>query len=695
MLWGIGSLDRWELTTWHWRVRYLAKPVAATDKIKLIVVDQPSLDWGKTQNGWSWPWPREAYTPIIDFCRRSGARVVAFDVLFSEPSVYGVSDDEALGAAIRRAPAFVASLVLGQQTGDATAWPANVPRPPLSIEGLTQWPAAGKTGVVVMGRAAFPIPEVATNATLLANVADAPDADGVFRRATLVRMFDGQVVPSVGLAAYLAGSESVAAGRALPARLRAERGRLRIGDKIVPVDNSARSILRFRGPVGTHQMVSAAAVIQSELRLREGKPATFSDPQPFKDCYVLVGFSAPGLLDLRPTPVSSVSPGTEIHATVLDNLLANDFLADPPASAVVMITLLLAWASGLAVIFSRKVWQSILMAAVFLPVPALAGVVAYGPGWWWPVVLPECAVVLALASAVAINYSTEARQKIFIKRAFEQYLSPVVIRRILDEPGQLRLGGERRELTILFSDLEGFTKFSERLDPQALTRLLNDYLSEMSDIILAEEGTLDKYVGDAIVAFWNAPLAQPDHAVRACRAALRCQRRLAERREEFERLAGVALRMRVGINTGEVAVGNMGSRQRFNYSVLGDSANLASRLEGANKSFGTYTMVAESSWLMAREQFHGREIGLVRVVGRQTPVRVVELVGTATEPRPAGLDVFERGLACCRAGQWADALTLFDGLPDDPVAKTYAARCRHLLQKPETGWDGIWDLTTK
>ena len=221
-------------------------------------------------------------------------------------------------------------------------------------------------------------------------------------------------------------------------------------------------------------------------------------------------------------------------------------------------------------------------------------------------------------AALGLNYVTEGRQKAFYRHAFKHYLSPVVIDRLLEEPSRLKLGGERRELSIFFSDLQGFSSISERLDPQALTTLLNDYLSDMTDIILEEEGTVDKYEGDAIIAFWNAPLTQPDHALRACRAALRCQQKLRERNQEFLQRAGSAFWMRIGINTGPVVVGNMGSRQRFDYTVLGDAANLASRLEGANKAFGTDTMVAESTWIQTNGQLKGREIGLLRVVGRQT-----------------------------------------------------------------------------
>jgi adenylate cyclase len=312
-----------------------------------------------------------------------------------------------------------------------------------------------------------------------------------------------------------------------------------------------------------------------------------------------------------------------------------------------------------------------------------------------PVVVQTAAVLGALISAVVVNYATEGRQKAFIKQAFKFYLSPGVIEQILVNPAQLRLGGERRALTLFFSDIEKFSSFSERLDPPTLTGLLNDFMSDMTDIILEEGGTLDKYIGDAIVAFWNAPLAQEDHAVRALRAAIRCQRKLAERRPEFQERTGALVKMRIGLNTGDVVVGNMGSRQRFNYTVLGDAANLASRLEGANKAFGTYAMASETTWTLSGGLFVGRELGLVRVVGRQTPVKVFEPVGLPGEPRPAFHADFEKAISLCRRSEWSPALELFQRWPDDPVSVAYAEKCRGLAAQTAASWDGVWSLTEK
>jgi len=687
-LWRAGVLDTLEFPTWGWRVRAFAPRTPPSGQVKVILLDQASLDWGQKENGWSWPWPRTVYTAVLDFCKRGGAKAVVFDMLYTEPSSYGVDDDKALAEAIHRTPGFVGALFLSSQSGEATNWPAGDLPVVTSFLGLDAWLGTHRSEQVVMPRATLPIPEVATNATLLANVSELPDSDGVFRRASQFRVFGGKAVSSLGLAAYLAAEKT--AGRT--PRLQLVPGWLKVGDHEVPIDGRGGAVLHFNGKNGAHESYSAAAVIQSELRLRAGEKPVL-EPAVFTNAYVFFGLSAPGLHDAHPTPLNRSCPGVEIHATSLDNLLRRLALRDLPAAGVVFATLLLGVLSGAVIGLSRKARHTVLTFACLLPVPALAGFAAYPLGWWWPIVVTEGAVAAALVGGVVLNYATEGRQKTFLKRAFKHYLGAEVIDQIIADPARLRLGGEKRELTLLFSDIEKFSSFSEKLDPETLTSLLNEYLSDMTDIILEEGGYLDKYIGDAIVAFWNAPADQADHAVRAARTVLRCQRLLSERRAHYQNKTGVVIKARIGMNTGEVTVGNMGSRDRFNYTVLGDAANLASRLEGANKVFGTYNMMSETTWLQTQGQFLGRELARIRVVGRDQPVRVYEILGFAGEAAPGFLSDFEAGLRLCLPGQWQEALERFEHHPEDPASLAYAAMCRKHL--PSQIWDGVWNLTEK
>ena len=655
-LWFSRTLEGWENTTWTWRVSTLASPSEHTDEIRLILLDQAALDWGQEENGLPWPWPREVYAPILDFCARAEAKVVAFDVLFTEPSAYGVPDDEALGAAIERYGAFVGARFLEVEPGE------------LAANGVTD-----------------PVPEIAGTAARVANVSDAPDADGVFRRAGLVREWEGALVPSLGVAAWqqVHGDE----------KCTLQDGELLLGDRTVPVAEDGTALLRFPGRADEFRTYGAAAIIQSELRLLEGGEPPV-DPEEFRDAYVLFGFSAPGLLDLRPTPLNPVSPGVLVHATVLDNLLADDFMRETGGFATLLGTLLLGGFAALVATAVHGIRGSLIAAVGLLPLPAVAGFAAYGLGWWWPILPGTVAVAVALFGDMVRNYAVEGRQRRFIKSAFRHYLSPAVIDRILVDPSALELGGERRELTIFFSDLQGFTSLSEQLDPLELTALLNDYLTEMTNIILDEGGTLDKYEGDAIIAFWNAPLLQPDHAARACRAAVRCQQRLAALRDGYRARAGRDLVARIGMHTGEVVVGNMGSAQRFDYTVLGDAANLASRLEGANKAFDSYTMVSEATRASAGDVVLSRPLGAVQVVGRKEAVEVHELLDLGGAAVSEATTRFTRAIELCRAGELAEAEAIFAALPDDAVAAKYAARCREAIESGEE-FRAQWNLTSK
>ena len=470
-----------------------------------------------------------------------------------------------------------------------------------------------------------------------------------------------------------------------------------MGKRRIPVDDRGNTILNFRGPSGTHKTYSAAAVIQSELRLRNGEAPIIHGTDLFRDRYVFFGFSAPGLYDLRPTPTSGVYPGVEVHATALDNLLSGDFLRPAPKAFLLALTFFLTLFAGVATARATGITKSLLINGFFLILPIFMAGAAYRTGFWLPLVVQEIAVAVTLFSAGVIYYTTEGRQKLFIKNAFKQYLSPAVIEELIQHPERLKLGGERRLLSIFFSDLEGFTGISEGLDPEALTNLLNEYLSAMTDIIHEEGGTVDKYEGDAIIAFWNAPLPQADHAERCVRAALRCQAKLAMMRPALRERVGKDLRMRIGINSGPAVVGNMGSHTRFDYTMLGDAVNLAARLEGINKQFGTYTVISQATLELLNGSVPVREIARVSVVGRKEAVTIFEpMVSGEFSARADDLKIFAGGLEAFYLGRFAEAEAVFATLADrDPAARAYITKCRSLIEDPPEAWNGVWVVTTK
>ncbi|GAB7081421.1 CHASE2 domain-containing protein [Megalodesulfovibrio paquesii] len=694
-----GFYQSWEDSTWDWRVRILAAPGAATDQIRLVLLDQDSLGWAEQVYGVAWPWPREFYAAIVSWLSSQGVRAVAFDVLFTENQARDRPEDDAtLVQAAAGSGRMLGALFLGRESGEDTRWPDGLKRPQLAIQGLEAMPAA-LAQQLAYPRAAFPFPELGNAMAMLGTVQASGDEDGVVRKVPLISLFDGHVVPSLGLAPLLVGGQQ----RWLQLNF-ADRF-FEVDGARIPIDHSAEALLRFRGPPGTHKAYSAAQVLQAmDPGTGTGNGTggdTSINPEELRDRYVFFGFSAPGLMDLRTAPVSGTYPGVEFWATLLDNLLSGDALrkAEPwQAWAVISVCCLLAAMAGALLV---SAWSQAGAFLLVLPLPVAGSLLAYQQGLWLPMVAPAAGALGAFTVSALMNYALEGQQKRFIKNAFQQYLHPAVIEQLIQHPEKLSLGGERRTLSIFFSDLEGFTTLSENLDAETVTRFLNDYLSAMTEIILEEGGTVDKYEGDAIIAFWNAPLDQPDHAARALRSALRCQQRLEELRPRYQARLGAAPRMRIGVNTGEAIVGNLGSSTRFDYTMISDAVNLASRLESLNKQFGTFTMCSAASReacgqaLDATVRF--RELGRVQVKGKAKPVVVHELLGVAdTVTRVEALARFENALAAFYEGRFAAARELFLELAaQDPPAAAYAEKCLEMQEAHPKDWAGVWVMTSK
>ena len=683
-----------EAYSWDARVRLLARPAPSTDQVVIIEMDQSSLEWGEQENGLSWPWPRELYGIILDFCQRAGAATVSFDVLFSEPSAYGVEDDTQLAEAGAAYGRLIFAFALGHGKRGMEIWPDS---PGFSGSSRTVWNVQ-QGPFPLARRGSFPTPDVRNGAASFGVITQLPDPDGIFRALHPLSFFAEQPAPALFLATYAVHAPGVT--------IRHEPGKLIIQPPdnaqnatppvTIPYDSQGRAILNFRGKAGTHKAYSAAVVIQSELRLREGLVPVLS-PESLRGKHIFFGFTAPALLDLRPSPTDGAFSGVELHATALDNLLGNDFFRPLPGLVTILLAMLLCLMAAYCISRAVTLRQMGLIACAFLTLPMGFAWGAYHALYWLPLVPLLLSTFLSLAFTIVTAYATEGRQRRFLKNAFSQYLSPEVINQIIKEPDRLKLGGERREISIYFSDLAGFSSISETLSPEALTRLLNEYLSAMTDIILEEGGTIDKYEGDAIIAFWSAPYPQEDHAARALRAALRCQDTLRIMGPHFMDLAGRELAMRIGLNTGPAVVGNMGSRSRFDYTMLGDAVNLASRLEGANKEFGTRTMISLATFEAAGNAFAGRELGLLRVMGRREATRVIEPMWP--EEAAARFDVlhtFASGLTAFQTGSFAEAAGIFARIAlVDPPAATYCKRCIYLQDHIPADWDGVWELSGK
>jgi adenylate cyclase len=316
--------------------------------------------------------------------------------------------------------------------------------------------------------------------------------------------------------------------------------------------------------------------------------------------------------------------------------------------------------------------------------------------------LPIAELLVLFPTVLGYRYLTEEREKRNIRLAFRYYLTPSVMDAVLADPSLLKLGGEKRELTVLFSDIRGFTSLSEKLAPEQLVHMLNDYLTPMTDVVFENGGTLDKYMGDAIMAFYGAPLEQPDHALRAVKTADSMMRALATLAPEWRAEGLPTLDIGIGINSGPMVVGNMGSESRFDYTVMGDAVNLGSRLEGTNKVYGTHVILSEDTEALVRGQVTTRELDSVRVKGKHKPVRIYELISIGSPPPEwvEALEEYRRGLSLYRQRDFEQAAASFERVlerrPGDKPAEMYVRRCRDLQATPPAlDWDGVLDLLTK
>ena len=630
-----GLLETLQLRTFD--VYQQLKPRQQTQPLPVAIVD---LDEKSLAAFGQWPWPRTVVADLVSRLMNDGAAAVAFDILFPEPdrlsparfaeATPGLSatardelvskpgNDEILAGVLKRS-----RVVLGQSGLSQAA--AGAPRV-----------AAAQTPVATIG--GDPSPYLISYSDLLRNLDVLERAatgrglfsmrnefDGIVRRVSLVSLIGGQLHP--GLAVELL---RVATGQNAFAIKSNAAGvaSVVVGGVEVPTDRNGRIWVNY-----THhdpaRYVSAAEVLSGKTP--KGRLAGH---------LVLIGTSAVGLGDLRATPLTAAMPGVEIHAQLLETILSKSWLERPQyALGAEIVAAIILSALMIALV-------PVLGALRALAFGALLAVATIAAGWYlfsrhrmlFDALYPLGTSLTVFAAVTFMNYRQEEQSRQAIRDAFSRYLDPAMVEQLAQRPDRLSLGGETRELTLLFSDVRGFTTISEgyRDDPQGLTRLMNRFLTPISRAIIENRGTIDKYMGDAVMAFWNAPLDDRDHAEHACTAALEIMRRLAnlnaERavEDEAEGRRHIPIAIGIGINTGSCVVGNMGSDIRFDYSALGDTVNVASRLEGQTKDYGVAILLGAETAAKVADRFALIEVDLIRVKGKLLPARCYTLLGDAT-----------------------------------------------------------------
>jgi adenylate cyclase len=500
----------------------------------------------------------------------------------------------------------------------------------------------------------------------------------------------------------------------------------------IPVDGKGQLMINYAGPRNMYPYISAADILSDspnaeiEIRERDQKTGraithfkTVNKKEFLKDKLLIAGATATGIYDLRVTPFEENYPGVETHANVLSNILteharqtgekipadATGFMRTSPLEEhymwMVLAVIGLAL-SGLLTYFGSITGLAITAIAI-IAVYAVDKFFIFGSGTVVIVFFPMLMISATFVSLTFYKYFTEERKKRELKGTFEKYVSPAIVAEVLSDPENIELGGKKMELTVMFSDVRGFTTISEKLDPRALSDLLNSYLTPMTNLVFTHKGTLDKYMGDAIMAFWGAPIHFPDHAKHACRCALEMLDKLKELQEEYRAKGLPEIDIGIGLNTGDMSVGNMGSDTVRSYTVMGDAVNLGSRLEGINKQYGTRIIISEFTLNAIKDDFVTREVDWVRVKGKAQPVRIFELVGEigkVDEKRRELIKLFDEGFKLYHAREFTTAVEVFKQALEieshDACTQLYIERCEdYVTEPPSADWDGVYTMKTK
>ncbi|MCC6988782.1 MAG: adenylate/guanylate cyclase domain-containing protein [Acidobacteria bacterium] len=637
-----GLAQTLELKTYDARMRAVATGQGTPPQVAMVLIDDHSIRQLEPIVG-RWPWPRMVHAVLVNVLARGPAKLVVYDVLFAESDKgttdiggttwTGAESDQALVDAVKDAGNVV---MVAEASSEATVEANADARPALDgIPSLSaRWPLQGfaeKRPLLVP-----PFPALAQAARGIGHARVAYDLDGPWRRYVPFVAVDGHVVPSLPMAAAL-----LATGLA-PEQVSASRAALHLGaarvpwieqvvpDYYGPAQTVWRPLVPFRGPTmradntPTFPSYSFQDIFLAEQQLLAGETPHL-DPAVFKDRIVVVGVTAQGLMDLFTTPFGEGRmPGAEVHANVIDGVLNGRAVA--PAAPWQRMAVTLTPARAIAAVGALAApWITAAAAAA-----AAAGVVWYatralGAGLWLPVVVPVTACLLTFLADLAWMYFVEGREKRRVKRLFSRYVSKDVYQQLLASPAEAVLGGQRREMTVLFSDMRGFTTLSESGEAEDLVRQLNQYFTRMVEVVFANRGTIDKFVGDMVMALYGAPLDDPDHADHAVQTALDMVRELRQLNRIWAVEGRTELDIGIGINTGEMIAGNIGSDTIMSYTVIGDNVNLGARLESLNKDFGTRILISDATRRQLKGTYDIRPLGEVTVKGKTRAVQVFEV----------------------------------------------------------------------
>ncbi len=662
-----------------------------TSPIVIIAID----DQSDLSTPYRWPWPRSYFAHVIENLERAGAAVIGVDVIFDQPDWYNPQNDDSLAHVLQRYDNVVLAGKIQQRQGKISTLEIIPPYEKFS-QTKSNW------GIVSLQA----------------------DIDGFYRRYPLIGQTQDTTLPSFAIKIFQLYSNK-------NKQIQNTDDAVLIGNIAIPKYDQNNMLINYYGPPFHFTYFSFDNILDDQQvdLVEDYDVDAFDDPGDstlgippgllysgdLKDKIILIGSTMQELHDNFPTPFLQQTlsgggnaqiemPGVEIHANALQTILDKNFINKIDSWFMLFINILFALLI-LMIVRLNKTFLSLLLFFLFGTIYVfLVSLLFVKVQLLIPVTTPLLVILFSFISQITYQYILSQQEKRMLRGVFSHYVPEKLIQEIIAHPEKLALGGEEREVTVLFSDIAGFTTISEQLRPAELVTQLNTYLTAMTDIILKYDGIIDKFEGDAIMAEFGVPVYFEGHQKAACMAALEMQQKLKRLCKKWAQQGKPLFRTRIGINTGEVIVGNMGSETVFDYTVIGDHVNLGARLEGANKAYNTNIMVSNYTYEAVKDDFIFRPLDLIRVKGKTKPVQVYELIGTSetsyTDQFMEMLDLFNQGLIAYRLQQWDLAREFFEQclrlVPDDGPSKLYIERCRFFtLNPPGPEWDGVWEFKVK
>ncbi|WP_456480024.1 CHASE2 domain-containing protein [Nautilia sp.] len=632
--------------------------VKPSEMITIVNIDEKSLSaFGQ------WPWNRRIIARIVRNLTAANAGIIGYDIFFAEPDAKGEINDMIMADALKNSPSVLGIMFDFEKNITKNTLP-NIPAVFIQKNFTKEFLPVAKgylANITVLQNSAY--------SSGFVNMI--PDSDGAVRYIPLIIKYKDDFYPSLAFEMFrLAIGVSKITVNYTPNGIKS----VTLDKNLtVPTDRFGRLFINYRGKKGKYAYLSAKDVYDNRF-----------DKNKVSGRFIIIGTTSAGLFDLRATPFESAYPGVEIHATILDNLLQNDIIHAPQNEELIDLFIMFLLSSLTAFVIYRF---SALYA--FLAVMALIGGTYYLDYYLFfnkhvilNTVYPAILSALTALVLITVNYMFEHKKTLLIKRAFAKKVSPKVMEELLKNPGDI-LAPKEREITVYFSDIRGFTTISEKIsDPIKLIKMLNSYFTPVSNLIIKYKGTIDKFIGDAVMAYWNAPNECENHADMAVECAIEHINLLKKLNKKIKRAFGVNIDIGIGINTGMTTIGEMGSEGRSDYTVIGDSVNLASRLEGLNKYYGTHILISEYTKKLLKKHFNTREIDTVLVKGKNRPVTIYEVTANPCE----NIEKYEKALDLYKTKNLEKALKIFSELyaeKNDKIYKIYIERCMFFIKHPE------------